>query len=119
LDVCGANDCTPTLLLLLHSWGGGMQQLWFNADLSPLLSLPSDVNVLFATSLDGADVITDHMLGRLASLQHTGSILHWLYSLFGASRAAPAARVIQQQLSLQHRDTAPFLCVPRPSPRRA
>ena len=79
MRICSEGDCAPTLLLLLHSWGSGMQQLWFDEDLSPLLSLPPDVNVLFATSLNGASDITRHMHSRLASLQHTGSIFDWLY----------------------------------------
>ena len=112
LEVCGTDGCKPTLLLLLHSWSSGMQQLWFDADLSPLLSLPPDVNILFATSLSGADDITRHMLGRLAALQHTGTAIDWISALLGLTSPPPASHVIEQQLSLQQRDAAPFLYVP-------
>ncbi len=92
-ELCSATrDCTPTLLLLLHTWGGGMQQLWFDTDMAPLLSLPPGVNLLFATSINGADVVAAHMLERVQALQRAGGLLHWLASLLGQAPAAPAVR---------------------------
>jgi hypothetical protein len=117
VQMCSAGgDCTPTLLLLLHSWSSSMQQLWFEADLSPLLSLPPDVNLVFATSLNAADVVSASMLHRLSSLQRSGGILQWLLYLLGMASPSPIAHVIQPQLSQQHRAVQPFMCV-RPAPR--
>jgi hypothetical protein len=92
-ELCSATrDCTPTLLLLLHSWGSGMEQLWFETDISPLLSLPPDVNLVFATSVNAADVVAGHMLERVNALQHAGGLLAWFASLLGQAPAAPAVR---------------------------
>ncbi len=113
----GDGDCKPTLLLLLHSWSSSMQQLWFEADLSPLLSLPPDVNLVFATSLNGADVVSASMLHRLSSLQRSGGILQWLSYLLGMASSSPVAHVIQPQLSQQHRAVQPFMCAQHTPPR--
>lgn len=113
LEICSATrDCTPTLLLFLHSWGGGMQQLWFESDLSPLRSFPPDVNLVFATSLNAADVISDAVLERLASLRYSGSVVDWIAAVLGFAPAAASTRVVEQQLSQQHRALSPFLYVP-------
>jgi hypothetical protein len=113
LEICTVTrDCTPTLLLLLHSWGGGMQQLWFESDLSPLRSFPPDVNLVFATSLNGADIISYNMLQRLESLHYIGSVVDWIAAMLGHAPAAASARVVQQQLSHHHRALSPFLYVP-------
>jgi hypothetical protein len=105
------HDCTPTLLLMLHTWGSDMQQLWFESDLTPLLSFPSDVNIVFATSLNGADLVTSSILQRVAALQGAGSLFDWFFSFFGMAAAPPATGVILQQLSSQHRASDPFLYV--------
>jgi hypothetical protein len=116
VQICSAGgDCTPTLLLLLHSWSSVMQQLWFDSDLSPLLSLPPDVNLVFATSLDAADIVSASILDRLGSLQRSGGLLDWLSSLLGLASPSPLAYVIQPQLSQQHRSLHPFMYTQQPS----
>jgi hypothetical protein len=89
-----------------------MQQLWFESDLSPLRSFPPDVNLVFATSLNGADVISYNMLQRLESLHYIGSVMDWIAAMMGHAPSAASARVVEQQLSHQHRALSPFLYVP-------